>query len=219
MPSPAVRGFQAQSPVMYNPPANSPVTPMVPGLDPRQAEIDEQREQERHKLIAQHLNQQLGSGAHPPSPQYPASPVAPPPQMHHTPSVALPQGAPPPQTVSVPGINPAQAEIDAQREQERHRLIAQHLGQQLQGGGAGSVATASPAYAQPQASPQYATSPPQYATSPPQYAAGGVPAYGAASAPHAVGGGLGANPNAESAKEAERHRQIAAHLHNTVGRP
>ena len=207
------------SPVVHNP-HNSPVTPMIggnradlPGTDPHQNQLDQQQEAERHRQISEHLQRQLGSGAAqsphvgvgvPQSPMY-ASP------MQHG-GYSQPTAVPPPQSNAggLPGVDPRQAEIDSRREEERHRLISQHLNQQLSGGGAGSVGGiggggggggAHMMTSPPMSGPAYAVSPPQYG--------GGAGAGGGAHFSQ-IGG------PSETDKEAERHRLVAQHLNSTL---
>ena len=217
----------------------------LPGVDPIQAEKDRAKEQERHQFIAQHLSGQIGQGERmgvtamsppqsyvvtPPHPMqlHPAqSPMMPSP-VHVMPPMSSPitGGGPPPASPMTPlpgadGIDPRQAEIDRRKEEERHRLIAEHLRQNIgQGQGQGPAGTPSyVAQAAPTGSPYRGGLPGSpFVGSPYQAAPVGI------TSPHAVAppppSPMIADPHAarlEKDKEAERHALIAQHLRENIG--
>ncbi|KAJ9452733.1 calmodulin-like protein containing EF hand domain [Diplonema papillatum] len=214
------------------PPFASPVAGL-PGVDPTQTAMDEQREKDRHRLIAEHLNRQLagagmdmntpggantpggGGAAFAPSTPY-ATGQFQTQSMHNmyqmTPPAHGQSAAPFTSPVGdLPGAGPYQGEADAQRERERHELIAKHLNQQLSGaagqaypvgggGGPGMGAGAS--------SPGFRSGSPGngygYSGSPVPYDNSGSP-----------GMDLG-QAQTEADKEAERHRLVAEHIHSNL---
>eukprot|EP01060_Flectonema_neradi_P000979 TRINITY_DN10580_c0_g1_i1.p1 TRINITY_DN10580_c0_g1~~TRINITY_DN10580_c0_g1_i1.p1 ORF type:complete len:388 (+),score=65.51 TRINITY_DN10580_c0_g1_i1:64-1164(+) len=217
----------------------------LPGVDPVQAEKDRVKEQERHQLIAQHLSGQIGQGERmggvtamsppqnyvvtPPHPSamqmHPAqSPIMPSP-VHVMPPMSSPVtgGVPPPASPMTPlpgtdGIDPRQAEIDRRKEEERHRLIAEHLRNNIgqgQGQGQGQSYVPQPA---PTGSPYRGGLPPgsPFAGSPYHAGPQGV------TSPHVLAppppSPMVVDPSFEKDKEAERHALIAQHLRENIGR-